>query len=560
MEFNLITNLESCHIAITSFLDESGSILFYSHIPTAIVSLLLGIFVFVKNKDSLASRLFLLISILFTLWSSLDFILWTSADTRRTMFFWSLINMVENLVTCATLYFTYVFIEKRDIALKFKIAFASLFLPYIFLIPTSYNITVFNGTLCEAEQGILVNYFYFLEVLFFLILLTYLLINVIKAKKEERKQILYFSAGSVLFLASFSGANIAGSLAAVINPDNPDNWKILQYGLFGMPIFAGFLAYLIVRFKAFNIKFMAVQALVVALVVLVGSQFFFIQAFASQVLTGVTLALSLIFGFMLIHSVKIEVKRKDELQIMTGELAVANDRLRKLDNAKSEFISIVSHQLRTPLTAIKGFVSLLLEGSYGKISSQHKEVLDKVYISSERLINLVEDMLNISRIESGRMEYNYEKVNIVEVCKEVTDTFVIRAKENNLFLDLEIPNSPLPPAMTDRRRIVEVISNIIDNAIKYTDKGGITIAFSKEDLFIEVSVKDTGVGIPKKELPYLFTKFSRGKDITRLSATGTGLGLHVSRSIIEAMGGKITVESGGLKRGSVFTIHVPIEV
>lgn len=557
MEFNLITNLESCRLMI---LTEDTALLFYSHIPTAAISLLLGIFVFVKNRKSLASRLFLLISILFVFWCSLDLILWRSADSRTTMFFWSLINLAENLVTAITLYFAYVFINKEDIALKFKIIFASLFLPYLFLIPTAYNITVFNGTLCEAEQGILVSYFYFLEVLFFLILLAYLLIKVIKAKKEERKQVLYFSAGAVLFLASFSGANIAGSLAAVINPENPDNWRILQYGLFGMPVFAGFLAYLIVRFKAFNIKFMAVQALVVALVVLVGSQFFFIQEFASQVLTGVTLALSLIFGFMLIHSVKIEVKRKDELQLMTGELAVANDRLRKLDNAKSEFISIVSHQLRTPLTAIKGFVSLLLEGSYGKISVKHKDVLDKVYISSERLINLVEDMLNISRIESGRMEYNYEKVDILDVCKEVTDTFVIRAKEKKLFLDLKTPDSPLPSTMTDRRRIVEVISNIIDNAIKYTDEGGITVSLLKDSSFVKVSVKDTGVGIPKKELPYLFTKFSRGKDITRLSATGTGLGLHVSRSMIEAMGGKVTVQSDGIKRGSVFTIHVPIEV
>jgi signal transduction histidine kinase len=158
------------------------------------------------------------------------------------------------------------------------------------------------------------------------------------------------------------------------------------------------------------------------------------------------------------------------------------------------------------------------------------------------------------------MEYNYERADILDVCKEVTDTFVIRAKEKKLFLDLKIPDSSLPLAMTDRRRIVEVISNIIDNAIKYTDEGGITVSLSKDSSFVKVSVKDTGIGIPKKELPYLFTKFSRGKDITRLSATGTCLGLHVSRSMIEAMGGKVTVQSDGIKRGSVFTIHVPIEV
>jgi signal transduction histidine kinase len=329
--------------------------------------------------------------------------------------------------------------------------------------------------------------------------------------------------------------------------------------LFGMPIFMGFLAYLIVKYKAFNIKLLATQALVVALVVLIGSQFFFIVSNTNKILTGITLALAIGFGWVLIKSVKNEVQRKEELQKMSDSLAQANDKLRTLDNAKSEFISIASHQLRTPLTAIKGFISLLLEGSYGKVDPVHREVMNKVYISNERLVTLVEDMLNLSRIESGRMEYDFKKVKLEEVLKEVFDTFIIRAKEKKLKLELKLPETPLPEVTTDRNKIREVISNIVDNAIKYTQKGWVSIRLSQKDEKVVVAVVDTGIGVPEEELPYLFAKFSRGKNTSRLNTGGTGLGLHVGKRMMEALHGNIWLESEGTGKGSTFYIEVPVE-
>ena len=333
----------------------------------------------------------------------------------------------------------------------------------------------------------------------------------------------------------------------------------------------GMLAYLIVKYKAFDIKMIGAQVLVIGLVVLVGSQFFFIQSDTNRILTGITLTLVGGIGIFLIRSVKAEVQRKEELQRMSDKLAEANDQLRKLDNAKSEFISIASHQLRTPLTAIKGFISLLNEGAYGDIPQKQTDVLNKVYTSNERLITLVEDLLNISRIESGRMEFRFGSCDLAKLLRELIDTFSFKAKDAGLYLDFKMPENALPEVFVDSSKVREVLSNLIDNAIKYTPKGGVSVRLDRvfaadskienvnERGAVRVTISDTGIGIPAEEIPYLFSKFSRGKDVSRLNTGGTGLGLYVGKSMIEANGGKIWIESDGAGKGSRFLMEVPVE-
>ena len=276
---------------------------------------------------------------------------------------------------------------------------------------------------------------------------------------------------------------------------------------------------------------------------------------------------------------RVEIERKEELQIMADRLAIANDQLRKLDNVKTEFISIASHQLRTPITAIKGFVSLILEGSYGEITSGVQGALEKVYISSERLVGLIEDLLNVSRIESGRMTFAFEKANIEKLLTELYDNFVLVAKTKKFYLDLKMPEVPLPEIAMDYAKVRELVSNFIDNALKYTEKGGVTIkAEIREDgvvvdengsllagesstfgKMLRITVSDTGIGISKEEIPYLFKKFSRGKDVSRLHVGGTGLGLYVGKAIAQAHHGQVWVESDGVGKGSRFIIEIPLE-
>jgi signal transduction histidine kinase len=556
MDFNLITNVESCFLAVK----ENPPLLFYSHIPTATISLFVGCFVFLKNRKLLASKILFAISITFSLWTFLNLIIWTSYDDRIIMLTWSLLGILGSLLCIFSLYFEYVFIDKKDITLFVKIILGLMLLPVIVSTGTKFNLSLFDLANCEASEGKYFNYYYYL--IGFLVSFWILILAFIKYKKAEqnfKKQIIYLTVGIELFLLSFFATGFFASYLA--EKGVAYSFEIEQYGLFGMTFFMGFLAYLIVRYKAFDIKLLGSQALVVAINILIASQFFFIRTSTNQVLTGITLLLSMLGGWILIKSVKLEVQRKEELQLMTTKLAQANDQLRKLDNAKSEFISIASHQLRTPLTAIKGFISLLLEGAYGKVDAVHRDILNKVYSSNERLITLVEDMLNLSRIEAGRMEYNLEKVRVENIIQEVYDTFIIRARDKKISLDIIYPDYQPPEITTDKSKIREVISNLVDNAVKYTISGSVTIKLTKEekDGYLRVAVTDSGIGIPQDELPYLFAKFSRGHDTTRLNTGGTGLGLHVGKLIIEALRGKIWAESKGKDKGSTFFIELPLK-
>lgn len=529
------------------------NLIYYSHLGPLIVSIIIGFFVLSSDKKALINKVLFLLTLDFSLWIYFDLILWASEKIDYIMFFWSMMIFLDLMIYALSFYLIYLYVKREDMPFKIKIIFGCFFVPLFFSVITKLNLEAFDYTNCDrgAIEGVLWKYTYIIEFIILLWIIFFAIKSFLKADKLEKYRIAYFSLGLVIFLFIYS----VGNFMLFMDMD----WRLEQYKLFGMPVFVAFLSYLIVKYREFNAKLLSAQALVIALVILTGSQFFFIQTNANRILTGITLVLVATFGWFLIKSVKLEVKRKEELQIMTDRLAQANDQLRKLDNAKSEFISIASHQLRTPLTAIKGFISLIMEGSYGKTTPKLKDVLNKVYSSNERLITLVEDMLNLSRIESGRMEYTFEKVKMEEVCQEVFDTFVIRAREKGLKFELKFPEKPISEAMIDRNKIREVISNLVDNAIKYTPKGWVYLRLSQNGDFVRVAVSDTGIGVPKDEMPYLFEKFSRGKDINHLNTGGTGLGLHVGKKIIEALHGKLDLKSEGAGKGSTFYVEVPVE-
>jgi len=252
------------------------------------------------------------------------------------------------------------------------------------------------------------------------------------------------------------------------------------------------------------------------------------------------------------------VRLKEEVEKATYELKKANQELKKLDAAKSEFISIASHQLRTPLTVIKGYISMMLEGNFGALTPEGRDSLDKVYDSNERLIQLVENLLNISRIESGRLQFDYEIMGLEEIIDSVIDELSGNIKKKSLKLNYKKPAKPLPKIRIDDEKIRQVVMNLVDNAIKYTKKGSITVNFEVVNKKIRFCVSDSGIGISQEYLPNLFQKFSRGQGTSVIHTEGTGLGLYVAREMVEAHKGKIWAESAGEGMGSKFCFEIPV--
>jgi len=254
-------------------------------------------------------------------------------------------------------------------------------------------------------------------------------------------------------------------------------------------------------------------------------------------------------------------KLEKEVEERTKELREAYEELKKLDKAKSEFVSIASHQLRTPLTAVKGYISMILEGTYGKMPEKVKKPLENIYLYNERLIKLVNDLLNISRIEAGRMEMKLKRSSIEEIISSVVEELKNEAKNKGIYLKWEKAKKPLPKILIDKDKIRQVIMNIIDNAIRYTEKGGVTINLKSQisSQSIRIIVKDTGMGLTKYELSKMFESFSRGTAGTRLYTEGVGLGLYVAKKFVWMHDGEIRAESKGKGKGSTFYIELPIK-
>lgn len=253
----------------------------------------------------------------------------------------------------------------------------------------------------------------------------------------------------------------------------------------------------------------------------------------------------------------------DENQRM-GSMIIFHDvtREKTIDVMKSEFISVVAHQLRTPLSAIKWIIKMVLDGDAGKINKEQEELLNKGYQSNERMIWLINDLLNVSRIEEGRFLYEFSIRSLEWIIKEAINSFHQLAKEGDVKIIFNEPEAPLPQVKVDAEKLMLAIQNLIENAIRYSPKKGkvtISLLYDKINEEIEVMIKDEGFGIPEYQKKRAFTKFFRGDNIVKRQTEGTGLGLFITKNIIEAHNGKIWLESEEDK-GTTFYFRLPINI
>lgn len=229
----------------------------------------------------------------------------------------------------------------------------------------------------------------------------------------------------------------------------------------------------------------------------------------------------------------------------------------ELERTRREFLAIASHELRTPLTGIKGFLDIILTGDVGEITAQVREQLENAYESTERMIRLVEDLLSASRIERGKIDFLLQAIDPLPFVSEVIGDLSDAAKRKGLSLELREPPKALPQIQADPDRLREILINLLGNAIKFTDEEGVTVSFEVKGGKLLTSVKDTGIGIAKKDQPHIFKRFYTVETTLARERHGTGLGLYIVKQLVEGMGGEVWFESE-LGKGSTFSFSLPL--
>ena len=248
-------------------------------------------------------------------------------------------------------------------------------------------------------------------------------------------------------------------------------------------------------------------------------------------------------------------KTADLVKELYKELEKKNEELRALDKLKSEFVSTVSHELRTPLTIIKGAISQITEGLYGDVNEEQKEKLEMALRSSELLQRIINDLLDIAKLEARKIELKKKKININDIAQEVISACLELVKSKGLSIKFNT-DKDIVEVLVDRDRMTQVLTNLIGNAVKFTEQGVIEVGVHDTGDHVLVSVKDTGCGISQEDLPKVFDKFQQFGKSFAAGQEGTGLGLSICEGIIKLHGGKIWVETE-TNKGSKFIFTLP---
>jgi signal transduction histidine kinase len=249
---------------------------------------------------------------------------------------------------------------------------------------------------------------------------------------------------------------------------------------------------------------------------------------------------------------------QDKVDSATQRLRRANAQLQRLDEVKDEFVSMASHQLRTPLTSVKGYISMVLEGDVGKISAMQRKLLSEAFTSSERMVHLISDFLNVSRLQTGKFILERRATDLAKVVAQEIESLQTTALAHNLKLQYHSPRH-FPILYIDDSKIRQVLMNFIDNAIYYSEPGTVIIVkLTVEDGDAVLRVRDTGIGVPKSEQAHLFTKFFRATNARKQRPDGTGVGLFLAKKVVDAHEGTVVFESVE-NEGSTFGFRLPIK-
>ncbi len=502
--------------------------------------LLFVVFKFNKYRDA-KSRIFGLMSLFMITWVNFAFL-------ARLFGFYENISIVFlRIAWTATpfLFYSTYLVSLYIIGEQERLGRSSLILlvlTFLLSLMTAFtDFTIKGITFTSGYLDIIYGkgFYPFLIVIFMLIVFT--IYPILRTKLTE-------SSKSFLL-----GVTIFYILNLIFNITLPVLFKITYLywlGDYSTIFLLGFTTYSIVKFRLFDVRVVVTEAITIIILTILLSRIFVSGSLVDRIIDIFIFLVMTLFGILLIRSVLREIKQREELEKL-------NTKLQEMDAQKNEFISMAAHELRTPMSAIKGYVSMILEGVGGSLNEKAREYLIDIKNINERMIRLVNNMLNVSRIEEGRLVFQFEVENLSQILRIVFNQFRSEAERKGLKYELIIPSQVRDKVRVDIDKIQEVIGNLLSNAIKYTDSGSVKVKLSQpKENVVRCEVIDTGPGISEEEQKKIFQKFQRAKSIVG-KTTGTGLGLYISKLLVEKMNGRIGLKSE-VGKGSTFWFELPL--
>jgi len=518
---------------------------------------ILGFTVLFNNPKSATNRTFLGFCLLTIAWGTLNFLSYRIKVPE--IGFWLLRLSIFTAVWHSWWLFKLLYIFPKEAATIPK-TFSKIMFPAVY-ITAILNLTPFtfkqiavitqDGRISQITNGPGI-------VLFSIVILTlvssaiFVFLKKIKSGVEVTpKQVEPILAGIIATFALILLFNL-------VYPAFLNNSRYIPFGAFFMFPFIVGTSYSIFKHGFLNIKIISTEILTFVLALVVLLETILSVDLISTIFRSALFILVVTVGILLIKSVVREVKQREELQKLSTQLEAANEKLQALDKARAEFISIASHQLRTPPATIKWYTGALLSGDYGPLPDEIKTIIEKTSRTNNSLISLIEDLLNVSRIERGTMEFLFEQIKAEDLTELTFEQLLPIAQSKKLQLIYHKPTTPLPLIMADREKLRQVMNNMIDNSLKYTKQGIVEVSLFEDQGAVRFQVKDTGKGINSEEAKNIFEKFKRGRQSIGESA-GLGLGLYVAKVIVEQHKGKMWAESEGEGKGSTFIFTIPIK-
>src|SRR3989338_538467 len=515
-----------------------------------ILNLFLANLVYYNDKKNATNRVFAVLGIVMSIWL---FSIYLSVTPVANLF-WTRVTVCLATFMSVTFFLFAHTLPKDNLQLNKKkfviILIGTLMIAFITLSPFTFtHVEEIDGALKTVPGPGMLPFALFTT--FFSVSAFYFLFKKFKCSLgKEKKQLGFILSGIFLMLILI----ITTIMIPIIIFNND---FFIQFAPLYAFIFLAMTAVAILKYHLFDIKIVATEILVFVLVasLLVEG---FSSGSAKQAIFRTSFAILVsILCVSLVHSVTKEIKQREEVAHLAQSLEKANLRLQEIDKQKTEFLSIASHQLRTPLSIIKGYIELIEDGAYGKPTRKMDHVLHDMDSSNEHLVKLVDEFLDITRIEQGRTKYTFEPRDMVALINGVVKELTEKSEEKKMHIKWTPPKDTCIIPM-DEEKIRHVVFNFVDNAIKYSEKGTVRVELAEEEKGITVRVKDRGLGFGSEDQANFFQKFYRGENVKGTNVTGTGLGIYVCRKFIEGHNGKVWAKSKGLGKGSEFGFWVPL--